>query len=102
MVAPPVVDDPSDYALMIFGPRNPIRRLFIGICTFEVPNTSFSFDNLIILLIIFSCGTMAMESCMVVEGGTLAHFLEQSNLYATYVFLFEMVAKVCRDSRAAK
>ena len=81
---------------MIFGPRNPIRRLFIGICTFEVPNTSFSFDNLIILLIIFSCGTMAMESCMVVEGGTLAHFLEQSNLYATYVFLFEMVAKVCR------
>ena len=87
--------DPSyDYALGCLSPTNPIRRLAHGIIEFRIDDTFISFDNFIVLLILFSSACMALEDCNVDPDGKFAAFLEQANVYATYIFIGECVFKI--------
>ena len=53
-----------------------------------------SFDNLIILLILTTSGTMALETCELDPASDLALHLATINVVATSIFVAEMMAKI--------
>jgi hypothetical protein len=84
----------DEYALGIFSPTNPVRLLALGLVTFDISGTPFSFENAIIMLIIFSSGCMALEDCKLQPHSPFARFLELVNMYATFIFIGEMCLKI--------
>ena len=84
----------DDTALCCLSPTNPIRVVATGLIHFHIEGTGVSFDNLIVLLILFSSACMALEDCQLVPGSEMALFLEKANLYATYVFTAECLLKI--------
>jgi len=89
-----MVEDPSDYALGLFGPRHSVRRFACALVEFQIGNSGLSFDNLIISIIIASSIAMAFNSCDLDPASELAARLYGIDLIAMGIFVMELAFKV--------
>eukprot|EP00434_Breviolum_minutum_P026450 symbB.v1.2.023384.t1/scaffold2106.1/size89218/3 len=88
---------PRGYALCIFSPTNPIRRLCKGILSFEVriQGDRFKvFDNAILVCILVSCIGMASDSPLADPKATLTQVIRGGDYLFAVLFGAEMVIKL--------
>ena len=89
-----MVEDPSDYALGLFGPRHTVRRFACALVEFQIGNSGLSFDNIIISIIIASSIAMAFNSCDLDPTSELAARLYDIDVIAMGIFVMELAFKV--------